>query len=152
MMVTIARNPLGFHLLDTLLKSNTFNAEYYHVNIVTKLLPLRPQVDGRRFVIHADRTPPEHTERFAKKIGSAWPYTHRTHLISHHPTSFSSDMSNIVCRESLFHQVKNYLQQFMKLSGPSGDRPWRTCFGTGWRDLNRFLSIMVTTIHNLNTG
>jgi hypothetical protein len=64
-----------------------------------------------------DLTPPENAELFAKKIGSASLYAHRTHLLSHHPTSFSSDISNIVCRESLFHHVKNYLQQFMKSSG-----------------------------------
>jgi hypothetical protein len=73
-----------------------------------------------------DRILPENTELFAKKIGSASPNTDRAHLISHHPISFSSDMSNIVFRESLFHHVKNYLQQFMKLSGPSGDQPWKT--------------------------
>jgi hypothetical protein len=38
MMVTIAWNPLGFHLLDALPKSNTFNAEYYNVNLLTELL------------------------------------------------------------------------------------------------------------------
>jgi hypothetical protein len=64
-----------------------------------------------------DSTPPENTELLAKKIGSASPYTHRTDLISHHPTSFSSDISNTVCRLSLFYHVKNYLQQFMKSSG-----------------------------------
>jgi hypothetical protein len=63
---------------------------------------------------------------FAKKTGSASPYTHRTHLISHHPTSFSSDILNIVCRESFFHHVKNYLQQFMKSSGPSRGQPEKT--------------------------
>jgi hypothetical protein len=35
-----------------------------------------------------DRTPPENAGIFAKKIGCASPYTHRPHLISHHPTSF----------------------------------------------------------------
>jgi transposase len=54
LMVTIAWNPQGFHLLDAFSKGSTFNAEYYHSNILTELLPLRPQVDGRRLVIHAD--------------------------------------------------------------------------------------------------
>jgi hypothetical protein len=61
--------------------------------------------------------PPENAKPFAKKIGSASPGTHRTHLISHRPTSFSSDISNIACMESPFHHVKDYLQQFMKPSG-----------------------------------
>jgi hypothetical protein len=69
-----------------------------------------------------DPTPPENAEIFAKKIGSASPYTGRTDLISHHPTSFSSDISNIVCRESVFHHVKNYMQQFTKSSGQSRDQ------------------------------
>jgi hypothetical protein len=62
-------------------------------------------------------TSPENAELFAKKSGFASPYTNRTHLFSHHPTSSSSDISNFVCRESLFHRVKNYLQQFMNSSG-----------------------------------
>jgi hypothetical protein len=36
--------------------------------------------------------------------------------------------------------------------GSSRDQPWKTCFGTGWRDSNGFLRIMVTAIHKLNTG
>jgi hypothetical protein len=99
-----------------------------------------------------DPTPPENAELFAKKIGSASPYTHHIHLISHHPTSFSSDKSNIVCSESLFHHVTNYVQDLMKSSGPSRNQLWRTCFGTIWRGLNRFFKIMVATLYILNTG
>jgi hypothetical protein len=58
MMVTIAWNPLGFHLLDALPKSNTFNTEYYQVNLLAELLLLRLQVDGRRPGIHADNARP----------------------------------------------------------------------------------------------
>jgi transposase len=54
MMVAIAWNSLGFHLLDAFPKDNTFNIGYYRVNVLTELLPLRPQVDGRKLVIHAD--------------------------------------------------------------------------------------------------
>jgi hypothetical protein len=63
-----------------------------------------------------DPTLPENAELFAKKIGPASPYTNRTHLTSHHSTFFSSDISNSICRESLFHHVMNSLQQFMKSS------------------------------------
>jgi hypothetical protein len=62
MMVTVAWNPLGFHLLSALPKGNTFNTEYCRVNILTKLLPLRPQVNVKRPVIHADNAGP-HTTR-----------------------------------------------------------------------------------------
>jgi histone-lysine N-methyltransferase SETMAR len=58
MMLTIAWNPLGFHLLDALPKGRTFNAEYHRDNILMELIPLRPQVDGRKLVIHADNTRP----------------------------------------------------------------------------------------------
>jgi hypothetical protein len=53
-----------------------------------------------------DLTSSEIAELCAKKIDSASPYSYRTHLISHHPTSFSLDIPNIVCAESLFHHVK----------------------------------------------
>jgi hypothetical protein len=54
MMVTITRNPLGFHLLDALPKGRIFNAEYDRNNILTPLLSVRPQVDGRNLIIHAN--------------------------------------------------------------------------------------------------
>jgi hypothetical protein len=57
-IVIIAWNPLGFHLLDTLPKGSTFNAEYYRVNILTELLLLRSHVHERRLMIHADRARP----------------------------------------------------------------------------------------------
>jgi hypothetical protein len=47
-MLTIAWNPLELHLLDALLKGRTFNAECYCDNILTALLQLRRQVDGRK--------------------------------------------------------------------------------------------------------
>jgi hypothetical protein len=100
-IVTIAWNPLGFHLLDAIPKGNTPNAEYYRVNLLKELLPLRSQADGRIRVVHAGNARPDTARKyrdFAKKIGSAWQYTHRTQLISHHPSSFFSDISSIVCR------------------------------------------------------
>jgi hypothetical protein len=155
MTVAIAWNPLGFHLFDALPKGNTFNAEYYRGNITIELLPFRPHVDGRDslfMLTKQDLTPPENVELFAKTVGSASPYTHHIHMLSHRPTSFSSEISNIVCRESHFHHVKNDMQQLMKLSGPFRDKVWRTYFGTGRRESNWFLRIMVITIHNLKTG
>jgi hypothetical protein len=49
-----------------------------------------------------DLTPPENVKLSSKKVGTASPDTHRTHLISHHPTSFSSDISNIVLQGIAF--------------------------------------------------
>jgi hypothetical protein len=59
MMVTIAWNPSEFYLLDALPKGKTFDAECYRVNILTEVLSLRPQVDGKRLVIHADNARPQ---------------------------------------------------------------------------------------------
>jgi hypothetical protein len=102
MMVTIPWHPLRIHFLDALPKSDTLNAEYYRVNILTKLPPLCCRLMGRDslFMLTTQhRTPPENAELFAKRIDSASPYTHRTHLISHHPTSFF-----------LFGHIKHCLQ------------------------------------------
>jgi hypothetical protein len=121
-MMTIAWNPLGFHLLDALPKAYTFNAEYYPVNILTELSRSAHRLMGGEslFILTTqDSAPPDNAELFAKKIGSPSPYTYRTQLISHHPTSFSSEISDTVYRKSLSHHVKNYLQQFMKSSGHS---------------------------------
>jgi hypothetical protein len=113
MMVTITWNPLGCHLLDALPKGNTLMPST--TVIIFSLIFFRSarSLMGRDplFMLTAqDRTPSENAELFAKKVGSASSCTHRTHLISHRPISFSSDTSNIVCRESFFHYVKNYLQ------------------------------------------
>jgi hypothetical protein len=53
MIATIAWNPLRFHMRDSLPKNRTFNAEYHHDDGLSALLPLRPQVDGRKFIIPA---------------------------------------------------------------------------------------------------
>jgi hypothetical protein len=42
-MVTIALNPLGFHVLDVLPKGRTFDAEYYRDNTLTALVSVRPE-------------------------------------------------------------------------------------------------------------
>jgi hypothetical protein len=39
-----------------------------------------------------------------------------------------------------------------EIAGASRDQFWKTCFGIRWRDSNRFLREMVTTIHKPNTG
>jgi hypothetical protein len=41
-MVTIASNPLGFHLVEAFLKGRGFNAEYYYDSIFTELIRFRP--------------------------------------------------------------------------------------------------------------
>jgi hypothetical protein len=93
-MANITWNLLGFHLLDALPKGNTFNNKYYRVNILTELFPLRPQVDGKRLVIHADNAIPHTTRKcraFCRDNRLPSPYTHRTRPVSDHPSSFALD-------------------------------------------------------------
>jgi hypothetical protein len=58
MILTIAWNPLGFHLVEVFPKGRDFNAEYYRENILTKLLRFRPEADDRYLVLHADNARP----------------------------------------------------------------------------------------------
>jgi hypothetical protein len=62
-MLTTAWNPLGFHLLDALPKGRISNAEYCLDDILTALLPLGPQVAGRKFTIHANNVRSTQFER-----------------------------------------------------------------------------------------
>jgi hypothetical protein len=89
MMVTIAWNSLGFHLLDGLPKGTHLMPSTTVLIFSRNFFPFARRLMGgdSLFVLTAQEpTPPENVERFAKKIGSASAYTHHTHLISHHPT------------------------------------------------------------------
>jgi hypothetical protein len=88
MIVTIAWNPLGFHLLDALPKGNTCNVSIFSQNFFRSAHRLMGG-DSLFMLTTQDPTPPENAELFAKKIGPVSPYTHCTHPISHHPASFS---------------------------------------------------------------
>jgi transposase len=99
--VIIAWNPLGFHLLDALPKGNTFNAEYDRSNILTERLPVRPSVDGKRLVIHADNARP----RTARKW-RAFYEENRLRLAIHPPPSLDLAPSDFF----LFGHIKHYLR------------------------------------------
>jgi hypothetical protein len=62
-MVTIAWNPLRFPLIVALPKGHTFNAEYYHDNILTALTQLQPEDDGRKLIVHADNARAHTTQK-----------------------------------------------------------------------------------------
>jgi hypothetical protein len=49
-MVTIAWNPSGFHVIETLPKVNTFDAEFYRDNSLTALVSLRPKGAARNML------------------------------------------------------------------------------------------------------
>jgi hypothetical protein len=101
MMVTIVWNPLGFHLLDTLPKGNTFDAEYDRVDILAEPLPFRSKVDGRRLVAHVDNARP-HTGRKCR----AFCEENRFRLAVHPPNSSDLAPSDF----SLFGHIKYCLQ------------------------------------------
>jgi hypothetical protein len=100
-MVTIASNPLGFHLIKALPKGMSFNAEYYHDNILTELLPLRPQADRRRLVLHADNT----RAHIARKC-QAFYTENRLRPAVHPPCSPDLALSDFF----LFGRLKHFLQ------------------------------------------
>jgi transposase len=53
-MDIIAWNPLGFPLIVVLPKGCTFDAEYYHDNILAELTQLQPEDHERKLIVHAD--------------------------------------------------------------------------------------------------
>jgi hypothetical protein len=57
-MVTIAWNPLGFHLVEALPKGRNFNAEYYGDHILAERIRFRSEAGERYLVIHADNALP----------------------------------------------------------------------------------------------
>jgi hypothetical protein len=57
-IMTIAWNPLGFELVETLPKGRISNAWYCRDNILAALIPLLPEAAGRWPVIHADNARP----------------------------------------------------------------------------------------------
>jgi hypothetical protein len=57
-MVTIAWNPRGFHLVEVLSKGRDFHAEYDRDNILTERIRFRREAGERYFVIQADNAGP----------------------------------------------------------------------------------------------
>jgi transposase len=155
MMVTVAWNPLGFHLLDVLLNGSTFNTEYYRVHIPAEFLPLRPQVDGRIVIIHGGNVRPHRARKYrtlceANRLRLT---VHPSHSPDLSPSDFFLFGYIKHCLQGIvFASETNRLQQFMESSGPSRDQSRRTCFRLGWRDSNAFLKTMVNTILQLNTS
>jgi predicted N-acyltransferase len=110
-MVTIAWNPVGFHLVEILPKGRIVNAEYYPDNILTELIPLLPARGQRQCVIHAHNVTPallKNAESFGQKMGSDSLHVHPIHRISHYWILSSSHMSRTACRELSFNDMTNY--------------------------------------------
>jgi hypothetical protein len=53
-IVKIAWNPVGFHIVNALPREGSFDAEYYRDNVLAELLSIRPEADGCKLGIHAD--------------------------------------------------------------------------------------------------
>jgi histone-lysine N-methyltransferase SETMAR len=63
MMVTIAWNALGFHLIEALPKGRGFNAECYRDHILTELIRFRREAGERYLVIPADNARPSTAQK-----------------------------------------------------------------------------------------
>jgi hypothetical protein len=116
-MVTIARNPLGFSLIVALPRGRAFNVEYYPDNIFAALTRLQPGDDGRNLLFMLTMqglTLLKNVERFTKKMNCSSLPIDPTHLISHHPIYFCSVMSRNVSRGWYFHHMRNYSMQLVK--------------------------------------
>jgi histone-lysine N-methyltransferase SETMAR len=101
LMVTIAWNALGFHVLDALPKGRIFNAEYYLDNILTALVSFLPEAGEEQLVVHADNARP-HTARKSRTFCEE----NRLRLATRPPYSPDLAPSNFF----LFRHVKNHLQ------------------------------------------
>jgi hypothetical protein len=99
--VTLAWNPLRFHLVEALPKGRIFNAEYYPDNILTALIQLLPDPGGRKLGICASNSRPQ----TAQKCRRFYPgnglrlATDPLHLLDLEPSDFF-----------LFRHVKNHLE------------------------------------------
>jgi hypothetical protein len=102
MIVTLAWNQLGFHLVEALAKGRIFHAQYYRDNTVTALIKLFPARGGRGFVIHAYNTRRrllKNVRPFVQKMRCDSLHIRPIHRISDRRISSSSDMSRNACRE-----------------------------------------------------
>jgi hypothetical protein len=106
-IVTIAWNSLGFHLIEALPKGRRFNAEYYRDNIPTELIQFRPQTGERYVVIHAGNAPPYCAKKSHFCGGNEVPPT------THPPDSPDLVPSNLC----LFGYVKHRLKGIAFTSG-----------------------------------
>jgi hypothetical protein len=83
-MVTVAWNPLGFHLFDAHPDGRTFNTEGYRENISIALIPFRLVAGRRKFIIRVDNVK-THTARkyvaFCTENGLYSPRRRHAHLI-----------------------------------------------------------------------
>jgi hypothetical protein len=107
-MVAIAWNPLGFHLVEVLPKGRGFNVEHYRDNILTELIRFRPEAGERYVIIHADNARPHTAQKcrtFSAENGLR-PATHPADSPDLAPSDFS-----------LFGYVKHRLQGIIFPSG-----------------------------------
>jgi hypothetical protein len=100
-MVTIAWNPLGFHLLNALPKGRSFTMGYHHDNICAGLVLLRLAEEERQLVLHADNAMVHTAQKYRDfcRENSLQILAHLTSLILHSPTLPCSDMSNSLSQE-----------------------------------------------------
>jgi histone-lysine N-methyltransferase SETMAR len=62
--VTIAWNPLGFHLVEVLPKGRGLNAEYYRDNTLPELIRFHPEAGEGYLIIQADNARPHTAQKY----------------------------------------------------------------------------------------
>jgi hypothetical protein len=108
---------LEWPLIVVLPKGHTFDAEYYHDNILAALTQIQREDQGRKLVVLAGNArahTAQNVELFVKKMDCGSLPIHPTHLTSHYPTSFCSVVSRNVSKEWPFHHTRNYSTQLVK--------------------------------------
>jgi hypothetical protein len=121
-MATIAWNPLGFPLIVAVPKGRTFNAEYYHDNILAALTRLQSEDDGRKLVVHADNARAHTAQKrrtFCKENGLRL-VLYSAYSADLAPSDFFLFRHIKYCLgESLFYRVRNYRVVQKSVSYPS---------------------------------
>jgi hypothetical protein len=148
-MVTIAWNAVGFHLVEALPTGRRFNAEYYPDNILTELIRLSHRLARETSLfMQALQALTLHLNvaLFVPKMGCGWPHTRPTRPISRRQTSSASVILKIACKESYLHHVRNYLQELVRYWTIYHPKLCHASSSTGLRDWNEFLRITVSTI------
>jgi hypothetical protein len=154
-MLTIASNPLRFHIVNVFLKGKTFSVTHYIKHILEQILALCPKSWRYRLVIHADNVSPYIAWR-SQSFGDSNSFRIVIHL------TYSKNLA--LTKFYLFEYLKYYLNGnscpseetfllgihtiFMQSHKPL----WRMCPGTWWTDWFGSPDTKVITTIKSNSG
>jgi hypothetical protein len=154
MKLTIAWNSWGPHVLNTLPKGRTFNAEYYRDNILPALLPLSRRSMGENSLFMQtmlDHTQFDSVELFHRKqtaarrtpIVLAWFGTIRL---------LSLRIYQAFLERMVFRSLEERLAAIREMLAATPKMPYRAYLTTGWRDSNGFLRTVRSIVPKLDIG